>query len=334
MLVVLVHAANHIKQDIGLLPMAGIFHFGRSGVDFFFVLSGFIILFIHAKDLGHPSRLRHYLLKRFTRIYPIYWLAITVLLSITIILGKDYSISSFFLEATLLPITEIKTLGVSWTLRYEILFYGFFALAILSLRLGLLLFLFWIIAIILHSINLVSTTGNGFLHLILSAWNIEFIFGMFAAHYLSTKKLPKPAMFLFFSVVGFLLTGTLENMDILDGTKPIARLPYGIFAMFILMSLVEYERSVGLKIPNLFMIIGEASYSIYLMHLLFIGTAYKIMNFLGILNMIPVWSIYIILFTSAVLGGVLFSILAEKPSIRATRYIAIHIEQLWAKRFI
>ena len=333
MLVVLHHAANHLKQEFGFLPMEGVFHFGRSGVDFFFVLSGFIIFFVHAKDLGRPARLGHYLLKRFTRIYPIYWLALLVLLTMKIMLGKDYSISDFLLETTLLPITEIKTLGVAWTLRFEIIFYGLFALAIMSLRLGAFLLFSWILAIILNSVSLISAAGNDFLNLLLSAWNIEFILGMLAAYYLSTYKLPKPAIILLLAVIGFMGTGILENMDILDGTQSIARLPYGIFSMLILMGLVEYERSEGLKIPNFFILIGEASYSIYLMHLFFIGIVYKVISVAGGLKIMPVWSIYIILFIAAILGGTLFSILAEKPSIQATRNIAVAFKRLWAKQF-
>lgn len=47
---------------------------GNLGVDFFFVLSGFIIVFAHYKDINHPARVSDYLLKRFTRLFPVYWL--------------------------------------------------------------------------------------------------------------------------------------------------------------------------------------------------------------------------------------------------------------------
>jgi len=61
--------------------------FGHAGVDFFFVLSGFIIFFVHGKDIGKPSRLPHYVWRRFIRIYPVYW-AVTL---ISIVLAFFFS---------------------------------------------------------------------------------------------------------------------------------------------------------------------------------------------------------------------------------------------------
>src|SRR5262245_56706962 len=47
---------------------------GNFGVDFFFVLSGFIMMFVHEKDLGRPNRWPAYACARFFRLFPAYWL--------------------------------------------------------------------------------------------------------------------------------------------------------------------------------------------------------------------------------------------------------------------
>src|SRR3984885_1419086 len=71
LLVVLYHAALHVEGDVpGSAVLWGLPHFGHAGVDFFFVLSGFIISFVHRKDVGRPDRLGHYLERRFTRVFP------------------------------------------------------------------------------------------------------------------------------------------------------------------------------------------------------------------------------------------------------------------------
>ncbi|MDM0002978.1 acyltransferase family protein [Variovorax sp. J22P240] len=56
-------------------PLQRLFVFGgAAGVAFFFVLSGFIIVLIHGREIGHPAQLWPYLRKRLARIYPTYLL--------------------------------------------------------------------------------------------------------------------------------------------------------------------------------------------------------------------------------------------------------------------
>src|ERR1035437_4379625 len=61
-----------------------LFSFGTCGVAFFFVLSGFIITFIHQKDFGVPSRIFTYARKRVVRIYPSYIIIFTVVYLVAI----------------------------------------------------------------------------------------------------------------------------------------------------------------------------------------------------------------------------------------------------------
>ena len=57
--------------------LMSIFQFGHAGVDLFFVISGFIILFVHYDDIGRPERVGRYLGRRLSRIMPAYWVALT-----------------------------------------------------------------------------------------------------------------------------------------------------------------------------------------------------------------------------------------------------------------
>jgi|GEM_PF-6632092 len=54
---------------------------GDLGVYFFFALSGFIITWMHLRDLGKPDRLIPFALKRVVRIYPMVWVIVTVKLA-------------------------------------------------------------------------------------------------------------------------------------------------------------------------------------------------------------------------------------------------------------
>ncbi len=79
-LVVLFHATGLVESPLywNHSVLGGAFHFGFSGVEFFFVLSGFIIYWAHARDLGRPEQLRKYAWRRFTRIYPTYWVVLAL----------------------------------------------------------------------------------------------------------------------------------------------------------------------------------------------------------------------------------------------------------------
>jgi peptidoglycan/LPS O-acetylase OafA/YrhL len=62
--------------------LGGVFGFGHSGIDFFFVLSSFVMLYVHYDKAGHARQTWQLLAMRAARIFPIYWcvLAVTVAL--------------------------------------------------------------------------------------------------------------------------------------------------------------------------------------------------------------------------------------------------------------
>ncbi|MGX9941772.1 acyltransferase family protein [Bradyrhizobium denitrificans] len=120
---------------------------GTSAVAFFFVLSGFIILHIHGRDLGRPDMAANYAWRRVVRIFPTYWLVFTIDLSLHLFVGNRAGIAEMGLgwivhEALLLPGGQLYV-SVAWTLRHELLFYGLFLVAILNRRAGALLFGCW-----------------------------------------------------------------------------------------------------------------------------------------------------------------------------------------------
>ena len=73
-------AAFHLSITMGVERYGGVPVFqeftqhGSRGVDFFFVLSGFIILFAHVGDIDKPRAWGEYIYRRFVRLFPIYWL--------------------------------------------------------------------------------------------------------------------------------------------------------------------------------------------------------------------------------------------------------------------
>jgi len=52
------------------------FNYGYLAINFIFALSGFIITYVHLKEIQHSGSVRKFILKRFVRVYPLYWLAL------------------------------------------------------------------------------------------------------------------------------------------------------------------------------------------------------------------------------------------------------------------
>jgi exopolysaccharide production protein ExoZ len=130
-LLVVFHHSNlilgrELEQDISF----NFFHFGWIGVDFFFVLSGFIIFYIHQSDIGQPHQFKSFIKKRFLRVYPVYWVILLSKVLVSLLGDKHGEIyhSNFgqFLQAFLLIPQEKANLdifiGVAWTLTYEVFY--------------------------------------------------------------------------------------------------------------------------------------------------------------------------------------------------------------------
>ena len=96
------------------------FRFGFAGVEFFFVLSGFIMMHTHRRDIGRSERLRAYLEKRAARIYPIYWI---VSLAVLAMAGTAYPVrwADILNTPFLIGPNSVALLGVAWTLFHEVL---------------------------------------------------------------------------------------------------------------------------------------------------------------------------------------------------------------------
>ncbi|MCC7373779.1 MAG: acyltransferase [Verrucomicrobiales bacterium] len=141
-LVLLFHVTGNTLYHFKHAPFLGWFEFGEVGVPIFFVISGFIIFHAHRRDLGDPGKLPRYLWRRATRIYPAFWIANAAMCLLYLVrpqFADDPRIMEPAMVAAsfaLLPTGIDPPLAVAWTLQYEILFYVAFSCGILHRRLG------------------------------------------------------------------------------------------------------------------------------------------------------------------------------------------------------
>jgi peptidoglycan/LPS O-acetylase OafA/YrhL len=116
LLVVFYHAGRMIAlpQYTGYIPLSGFFNFGHAGVDFFFVLSGFIIYFVHHEDIGRSDRLQRYAWRRATRIYPIYWIVTALVLVASMVHPERLDFAHIGKSLLLFPEDDDPIVGVAW----------------------------------------------------------------------------------------------------------------------------------------------------------------------------------------------------------------------------
>uniref|UniRef100_UPI0011DD4172 acyltransferase family protein n=1 Tax=Shewanella marina TaxID=487319 RepID=UPI0011DD4172 len=112
------------------------------GVDIFFILSGFIMVYIINKgDSFSNNMILKFLKDRIIRIVPLYWFfTIVMFLSYIFIFDKEKSIIELLKSLFFIPYYDsfsfgiYPILGVGWTLNYEMYFYFLIIISIYLFR--------------------------------------------------------------------------------------------------------------------------------------------------------------------------------------------------------
>jgi peptidoglycan/LPS O-acetylase OafA/YrhL len=319
LLVVFVHSSGILSYQLGngVKPLNGFFGFGHAGVDFFFVLSGFIITYVHWKDIGKPDRLFYYLWRRFSRIYLVYWIALIVTIILYVVsppVNKAYVLQPLYLlkSAFLIPTKGLGlTLGAAWTLVHEMFFYLLFISVIINLRFGIIVFITWII---IWWFNLSNVEGVTSLNYIIVPFHLEFFLGILIAVYFRLeKKISYHMLFIITGVILFFTAGICEVYFLKHSNSVFWRLAYGLPSSLIIMGVVQGELYSPFKIPKPFLLIGKSSYSIYLTHVPIIIVTTEILSRISFVTNIPLWISFFIICTITVIIGILFSMFIEQP---------------------
>lgn len=243
---------------------------GKHGVDFFFVLSGFIIYFAHRNDLGRPQALSYYLWKRFIRIYPIYWFYLTLFLLLVLLGFGTAEVSSRPIDLvsaySLIRLSPEKPpLWVAWTLFHEVLFYAVMAILIVHRRAGLFVMVLWLCLIaVMHESR--GPVQPSFASVVYDAINLEFFMGIAVA--LLYERINSKA------AVACIAAGVLVLLGVTayDASASFAdaaattTLFYGLGSALVLVGLIVGERNGFLRASRIAKALGDATFTIYLAH--------------------------------------------------------------------
>jgi peptidoglycan/LPS O-acetylase OafA/YrhL len=130
--VVLFHSGASFAANSSYFPafLKTLLMNGYSGVTFFFVLSGFILQFTYRGRVASGAQVRKFAVARFARIYPVYFVAVVMMLPFTTLAGwRDGP--QFFLLHWWMPNGAFGWSDwnmPSWTLSVEFFFYLCFPL--------------------------------------------------------------------------------------------------------------------------------------------------------------------------------------------------------------
>lgn len=278
LLVVLFHTET-IFLASGHTPFHGVFSAGNRGVDLFFVLSGFIIAYVHRGDLGRPGRLGNFVYNRLTRIYPAAWIMTAFALAVYAVgfggAGKGAKLDPESVAASFLLLAQhgAPLVNVTWTLTYEMFFYAVFAVFIVNLRVGFALLLLWQGAAAVLAITGVNLGFGGYyLHSIC----LEFSLGLACAWWLIRKPAPRHVWTAWlWLALGALSFGGGMALNNTIGWAPAL---CALGAAMLILAFVRLEQSGRIQVPAILVRLGGASYAVYIVH-------YSVITMLGVIIM-------------------------------------------------
>ena len=263
LLVVVYHALD--SWAARLLPVRSadsLWPNGAAGVDLFFVISGFVMARSSARLAGAADA-RRFAWRRLRRVVPLYWLMTGAKLLILAVSGAAVLPGLWQLAASLLfiPARDMAgvvrpVLGVGWTLEFEMLFYALFTVAIWRRPRGSAL------ALLLPP--LAALAGAGLFRG--AAWPapcalanglvLEFCLGVAVAGWAGCRPRAGAALL----AIGLTLLLTLPQPG------PWRFAVWGVPAAACLAGAVALEPVAGGRVPAWLLAVGEASFSIYLLH--------------------------------------------------------------------
>lgn len=311
--VVAYHAQITVLSYYGGATPYPVLELGVYGVDLFFIISGFIIVFIGSSK--EPTA-GVFFRRRLERIVPMYWIMTLAMFALTHIPGLArngmsdpvHLLQSLFFVSWVNGFETYPVLNVGWTLEYEMLFYVVAATAMALTKRAWMAAAFVMLALVL--------TGRGTDFFLQNPIMIEFVFGMTIGTFLYDR----PAFPWMFAATALVLV-----------TLPMSGAAWRVWAFGLpsaaLVALAIYRDLSKPAKQGLLPELGNASYSIYLVHVIAISFACKIASVVvrhaPTALIIPLISVFAILIGYATFKWIETKLIALMSRKRRTASVAL-----------
>jgi peptidoglycan/LPS O-acetylase OafA/YrhL len=300
---------------------------GNSGVDIFFVISGFVIALTSGSCSGGIDFLR----RRIFRVVPLYWTMTIAVFTVAYfspsVLYSTKANPLYLLKSLLfIPFAKEKgliepVLNVGWTLNYEMFFYIVFAICLSLCRKPIIAVSgFFVVLVIIgwmfvpQNLLIIQFYTNGII--------LEFVAGMWIYEFYSLRNFSHVTfswIIVFIGAAGLLC----QMIYFIDFPREIK---FGIFSAILVFGAVSLPFVKNTILASA-VLLGDASYSLYLIHQFFSRTMGLILHRLGIVSLVYV-DICVALFVIAtMICSLVIYRLFERPS-------TDFLNNMWRKRFV
>ncbi|WP_124728403.1 acyltransferase family protein [Staphylospora marina] len=303
------HRAGLHHWDVELIP--GLDDRVRFGaMDFFFLLSGFVLFASYKSSIGDKRTARGFLIKRLIRIYSVYWYILIAIIPLSAFLtGQKASLDSIGPSVLLIP-HEDSLLSSSGLLSILLVFYLFFFLFLfLGRNAGTLVAALWFLAVVIFFTQDVNLE-HPVLQVLFSKYHLYFFAGAFIAHLTDKIPVKQPAWIFLIGATGTVL-GVLND---LYGWVPLDDMyNYGVPVSLLLFGLAAADVKTEIRLPAWIQFMGQASYSLFLVHEPMLTLLFHLSGKDDWLGWADPLLLFALIIVAVILVGWLTHVLIEKP---------------------